>query len=43
MFWQIILGIWMSAVIVASFLYMPSTQGLGKWAGLLFTMCRRHG
>ncbi|NLM46669.1 MAG: cytochrome c biogenesis protein CcsA [Firmicutes bacterium] len=30
MFWQILLGIWMTAVILASFLYMPATQGLGQ-------------
>lgn len=35
MFWQIILGIWMSAVIVASFLYMPSTQGLGEMGRII--------
>ena len=35
MFWQIILGIWMSAVIVASFLYMPSTLGLGEMGRII--------
>ncbi|HHX75033.1 MAG TPA: cytochrome c biogenesis protein CcsA [Firmicutes bacterium] len=30
MFWQILLGVWMTAVILASFLYMPATQGLGQ-------------
>jgi len=28
--WQIILGVWMTVVIVASFLFMPATQGLGE-------------
>jgi heme exporter protein C len=27
---KIILGIWLAAVIIASFVYMPSTQGLGE-------------
>lgn len=30
MVWQIVLGIWMTVVIIASFLYMPATQGLGE-------------
>ena len=30
MFWQSILGIWLTLVILASFLYMPATQGLGE-------------
>ncbi|NLM51627.1 MAG: cytochrome c biogenesis protein CcsA [Firmicutes bacterium] len=30
MFWQSILGLWLSLVILASFLYMPATQGLGE-------------
>ena len=30
MIWQIVLGIWMTGVILASFLYMPATQGLGE-------------
>jgi len=29
-FWQSILGIWLTLVILASFLYMPATQGLGE-------------
>jgi len=29
-FWQSILGLWLSLVILASFLYMPATQGLGE-------------
>jgi heme exporter protein C len=28
--WQFVLGIWMTVVIIASFLYMPATQGLGE-------------
>ncbi|HZK23900.1 MAG TPA: cytochrome c biogenesis protein CcsA [Oscillospiraceae bacterium] len=35
MFWQIILGIWMVGVIIASFLYMPATQGLGETGRIL--------
>ena len=30
MFWQSILGIWLTLVMLASFLYMPATQGLGE-------------
>lgn len=30
MFWRSILGIWLTLVILASFLYMPATQGLGE-------------
>lgn len=32
---QIIVGIWMTVVIIASFLYMPATQGLGETGRIL--------
>lgn len=31
----LILGIWMSGVIIASFLYMPATQGLGEMGRII--------
>ncbi|MBS4022137.1 MAG: cytochrome c biogenesis protein CcsA [Dethiobacter sp.] len=35
MIWQIILGVWMTAVILASFLYVPPAVGLGEMGRIL--------
>lgn len=35
MTWQIILGSWMSGVVIASFIYMPATQGLGEMGRII--------
>ncbi len=35
MVWQIVLGIWMAVVIVASFIYVPPAQGLGELGRIL--------
>jgi heme exporter protein C len=35
MIWQIVLGVWMTAVILASFLYVPPAVGLGEMGRIL--------
>ncbi len=34
--WKYLLGLWMSAVIIAAFLYAPPAKGLGETARILF-------
>ncbi len=36
MFWKVLLGVWMSLVIIASFLYAPPALGLGEVSRIIY-------